>query len=375
MGTKMEKVWRDKFISLGLTLVIGSVTGFTTRNSPDTWTFIMISSFVGFFLCDIFLFIIHEYDHIKKSNLHISNVNHIDEKINKINEKIESYSSIHSEFIVKHQIVDNLVSVYEKSPNINVVNYLLGALTEFKELYTKADKKQKDFLDKIFDLKLGYFFKSSLIISPQDSNISKVPRYYFEADKIGNELGIWKWLLHNSNKYYSVQIVNKQTANIYLTNRKRTISEINFIKTEIKAKQSEIKKIFVIEDEWIEVDGDVIVVDDSVLEYIHYWIAMEKKIPADIKANVSIKCIKASCVNGSLGDRYEVDDFGLFDNILGIQEVIPKSGSLIDDMTNIKFFIDNDKIKEYYDSFNNLFVDTDAISLDTLFYKAKKTNS
>ena len=199
----------------------------------------------------------------------------------------------------------------------------------------KNDKKQWDFHLFLSELKYHDYLPSHFIYSADDKLIKKVPTYYFQTF-------VWRRLVEMSNIYQSIQILEPDTESVYIKNTNRLNAETNFLQVQLRnaTKTHRLKtfeKIFVIEDEWVDLNNRNIKIQ-SIRDYLITW---HKKFSIFYKSGkAKLKIIRTSEARGIINNG-KLDDIGIFGDILGIQSVVNN--------TENNFCVDNVRIDFYFD--------------------------
>lgn len=225
----------------------------------------------------------------------------------------------------------------------------------------KLKNEHKPFHLFLSALKYEYYLSSYFKYS-QDGNspaITKIPRFYFEdyRKQNGEKHSIWMWLIEKSKSYQSIQVLNNDTSEIYLSNIERLTTETNYLKTQYEnpnSKLNSIMKLFVIKDEWISTDG-IEIINTEVTKYLDVWKHKLSKMSEESKKNLRVNYMKISDAKGSFTNRECVEDIGIFDNILGVQTPVKTEGSLINDKLDISFYFEEQYVNGYKTKFETIF--------------------
>ncbi len=232
--------------------------------------------------------------------------------------------------------------------------------------FDKNLKKNKESLAfHLFLSKLKYsdYLPSHFIYDVNSKFIKRIPSHYFQTS-------VWKHLVEESKIYLSLQILNNETDKVYLYNTRRRKSEINQLFTQLQlpkkdSKLSIFRKLFVIQDDWLNVDNKKII-DKNVKEYLLIWHKKFKKIN---RKKVMLKVINSSQAIGVI-DNKQLDDIGIFDDILGLQT--PEHNGINTFRTNdvhFDFSFDIKLVNQYKNNFNSVF----KISIPLAEYLTKKS--
>lgn len=222
----------------------------------------------------------------------------------------------------------------------------------------KKDKKYLEFHLYLSKLKYDKFFSSHFIYHSDDMSISKIPTHYFIHY-------IWRKLVEEfSDSYSSLQLLIAKTKKVYIEENDpnklndRQDIEINCLKSILApdkitggkhAKLQAFKKLFVLDDSWIDEDKKEIT-DVAVNKYLKKWY---DKLCKSEKAQ--LKIIKFSNAVGVIRGG-ELKDIGIFGNILGIQSVDePDKNDFRADNIRIDFYFNATKVAEYKMDYASIF--------------------
>lgn len=215
---------------------------------------------------------------------------------------------------------------------------------ELDEMITN-DNDNKSFHDIISALKYDKFIASHFIYNSKEKVIAQIPSFYF----VNN---IWKEFVDKASCYYSVQLLDNEQAKEYFKNPDRTIEEINHLdmKSKDTKNNTEIKKIFVIEDSFFDTDGKLKV--GRIKNYLMKWNESLK----DTYATMPIMVIMRSKALGLVTKtNNSLNDIGIFGNVLGIQSINNiKDGQFYSDKLKIDFYFDIEKTRKEKEVFLKL---------------------
>ncbi len=259
----------------------------------------------------------------------------------------EGFKKDFNDYKMSRSYTGNILNEFAES------NFLMNKISNSvkKDLqFDKTMKKDKQHLDfHLFLSKLKYneFLPSHFIYSAGNRLISRVPTHYFEKT-------VWRKLVELSEKYLSIQILNCSTEKIYIENEARLVSETNFLefqlgKTKKNAKLNSFQKLFVIEDQWIDMTTNELK-NESIRKYLTWWY---NKFCNSKKAK--LKIIMSSQALGIINGE-NLDDIGIFGNILGIQSVIHNTDeSFKADNVRINFYFNQTDVEKYRNDFKDIF--------------------
>lgn len=224
--------------------------------------------------------------------------------------------------------------------------------------FDKIVKESKDHLDYhmyISKLKINEFFSSHFIYSAEKKTVLQIPAFYFQNR-------IWEEFINISSCYYSLQLLDKEHSEVYLSNPRRSRSERNFLDSKLNGENTTaLKKLFVLESD--EFDNNGKLKTGNIKEYLTHW---HNEFKGKYK-EFPIKVIKRDAAEGILGVNITLEDTGIFGDTYGIQSVnkqvakkTPLQASLDDnkfyvDNLIIDFYFDKEKTKEQKLRFNTLF--------------------
>ncbi|MBI5403390.1 MAG: hypothetical protein HY959_08295 [Ignavibacteriae bacterium] len=216
---------------------------------------------------------------------------------------------------------------------------------ELDDMLTREkEKEQKDFHDFIASLKYDEFLASHFIHDAKKKEVLQIPSYYFKNR-------IWEEFVDKAYCYYSIQFLDKKQYKVYIEDPNRKQEEINILDGKTKgSNQTEIKKLFVIEDEYL--DEKLKIKDDGIKDYLKDWDFKFRKKYDKIPVKVMKKSDAIGLVRNQ-GDR--VDDIGIFGDIYGIQSINRNDGKFYTDELKIDFHFDKIKTNKQKENFNKLF--------------------
>ncbi|MDR2994040.1 MAG: hypothetical protein LBV11_09465 [Bacillus cereus] len=361
----IEKVWKKIqshniiasaicaliIVFIGIPLLFAKRDWLWSSESITELQLILYCALITFIFAQLFLFIV---------------------KQNKHNEKME----------IHHQVLETFLSTYNNIHNKDVVDKMLASFQSFCKIFSSVDEKQRKIVEHIFTLKYGFLLKQCFRTSDEkEMVVFDIPGYYFEDQEDTTIESIWEILISNISIYESFQLLTKDMAELYNTNRLKR--EIAFLTSQIENKNNPIKifkKIIVVDDDDYE-DCDIIKKEGEkvnakhkinkecyikcskvnmcsnkkVINQIYCWKKFEKEMK-DKKYDVTIKCIFKAGVEGYF-DGSKLRDFGVFDdNILGIQRNIKSLESPFKDMLCDFYFGDKD-VKDYKNKFEQILND------------------
>lgn len=218
--------------------------------------------------------------------------------------------------------------------------------------FDKNLKKSKDYLAfHLYLSKIKYekYLSSHFQYDVDSKFIRKVPIYYFQKS-------VWNKLIESSKIYLSLQILDSSTNEVYVRNDIRRDSEIVYLFNQLqlprtKSRLSNFRKLFVVQDDWIDINNKNILNND-LKEYLTIWNNKFK----DIKSKKAIiKVINKSQAIGAINGK-QLDDIGIFDNILGIQTHNPNGiNSFRANNVHFDFSFDIQLVKRYKNNFGGIF--------------------
>jgi len=233
----------------------------------------------------------------------------------------------------------------------------------------KMDKEHLDFHLFVSKIKYQKFLSSHFVYQTDKKIIQKIPKYYFEDS-------IWKKLVHDSECYSSLQLLNNANTEFYLKDTTRRNLEITFLNTKLSQSKKESKlhefhKLFILNDEWVNINEKVIL-DENIKTYLMHWLDKFKSLGKN-DGKAELKVIKSSDAEGAI-DGKPLKDIGIFDNILGIQSVYSNTES--DFNTNslrFDFSLDLKEVKDYKKDYDTIF--KRAINLKDFFESKVNANA
>jgi len=266
-----------------------------------------------------------------------------------------------------HFALNKFMRSYDNIMSTEIANQMLAVFEGFCKIYTEIGDKQKNFVVFLFKQKYIHLLNSVYKI-PEDLNktVYDVPGFYFESRENEDTESVWEHLIENTKKYRSFQLLTKEMQEVY--NPERLNREIKFIKGKISAGEIRIfKKLLVLDYDMFK-DCNIIsrnkTIDceclekclskdmcknKNIIESLRQWYTLLNEIKS---FDVQIECDFKDNVDG-LFDSCKATDFGIFDDILGIQNKVDTRNSPINDGFRCDFYFDSKKIDDYTKIFDN----------------------
>ncbi len=278
----------------------------------------------------------------------------------------EDLSGIKKEWIeLKTSIQTNSKNIeryFKYAENFKIGNDVLENVfktsLEELEIYKATNGKANPFL--ITEIKYkSYLNNDNIKVSSSNQSISKVPKNLFENH-------IWKNLVSNSVNYCSIQMLYSHHKKEYLSNKNRFDNESNFIchsiKLETNSKLKYFSKLFIVDNEDIffkQKNKKIYIYNYDLYLYLNNWISKLDGI-----SNTNIKVLKHQDAIGSI----ELKDSGLFDHILGFQQLNFDRSHLDSEPIIFEFYFNQLTVQKHYEGFKNKFEDSICLNSNKLVY-------
>jgi hypothetical protein len=281
--------------------------------------------------------------------------------------------------MISHMLLDKFLNTYSTTHDKEVVNKMLSSFEDYSKLYKGLGSQQRSFVEFLFGLKFVNLYQECFVVPQEDEYvINNIPKFYFEGieNKISdNQDSIWGWLIKKTCKYRSFQLLTEEMANIYCSEGglNRLDREYNFIDTEINnnkeyLRRNIFKKIIVIDDNFFTKCNITMTYNQNFINscascdfYTRKACANQKIIDVTMrwmKLNIPskhsiVKYTIISKVNGLFGGN-QSKDFGIFDDILGIQKKFVSEKSPINGDMRCDFYFEKGTVDKYRNIFDNI---------------------
>jgi len=274
------------------------------------------------------------------------------------------FNDFKEDFSLKIKSITTIGSIIENFAEANMMfdNLFKSVKSDLDfDKNIKLKKNELEFHLYLSRIKYQDYLSSHYIFHADKPKIQKIPKNYFENP-------IWIKLVDGFKRYLSIQIIDKETKELYLNDTTRRDWEITRLYTKIEQGTLEVfNKLFIVQDDYISANNEQII-DKDLFDYLFCWLQRFEK-----RSNAQLKIIKFSNANGSIG--YDnIEDMGIYDKILAIQKIDDpvmnsverKQYGLKNERTfTFEFNLDSSVTTDYETNFNALF--SQAINLQDFF--------
>ena len=271
---------------------------------------------------------------------------------------------------VQDEVFAKFLKTYERIHDKRIFERMLSVFEDTCTAYSGIDKHQQSFFEYLLIIKFRYLLEECFTIPSDDKEkvVKNIPGFYFQNDD--KSYSVWDFLVSKSENYRSFQVLSKDTVPFY--DIKRTDDEIKTNTGRLKLNMKTFKKIIAVEK---NIFKDCCIIKDkidensinqcfeictnkanckislNVVTHMKKWIDFSKSNKK--KSIVKINCIFLEDIKTKFENNKE-KDFGIFDNILGIQNKIDATNSPIGDNMRCDFYFDANKIAEYISIFDDV---------------------
>ena len=276
-----------------------------------------------------------------------------------------------SKIVKTHFALNKFMRSYDNIMSKDIANQMLTVFERFCKIYAEIGDSQKSFVEFLFKQKYVNLLNSVFRI-PEEPNktVFDVPGYYFESREDEEIESVWEHLIENTKKYRSFQLLTEEMQKVY--SHERLNREIKFIRGRISIGEIIVfKKLLVFDFEMFK-DCNIVSTskkidceclenclsknmckNKNIIDSLRQWHKLLNEIKLSTNSvKIQIECAFKNNVDG-LFDSCNATDFGIFDDILGIQNKVDTRNSPINDGFRCDFYFDNKKIDDYTKIFDN----------------------